>query len=61
MSNMVTTTVRIDSETKRKADKLFDDFGLTFNTAINIFLKQVIREEAIPFIIGNPPCNTLEE
>ncbi len=54
MNNMVTTTVRIDSETKRMADDLFADFGLNFNTAINIFLKQVIKDGAIPFRIGNP-------
>ena len=31
-------TIKIDDKLKDEADKLFNDLGLDFNTAINIFL-----------------------
>ena len=48
----VSTNITIDSDTKAKAQELFADFGLDLSTAINIFLRQAIRENAIPFPIS---------
>lgn len=45
----VNMTIRMDKDTKEKAQSLFSKFGLDMTTAINMFLKQSIREEAIPF------------
>ena len=45
----VNMTIRMDRETKEQAQNLFSKFGLDMTTAINMFLKQSIREEAIPF------------
>lgn len=42
--------IRIDIETKKEAEELFDSLGIKMTTAINIFLKQAIREKGIPFI-----------
>ena len=50
MSNS-TISVRIDSEVKDKADKLFNELGLNMSSAINVFLRQSIREQSIPFNI----------
>ena len=47
-----TANISIDEETKRKAQELFADFGMDLSTAINIFLRQAIRENAIPFMIS---------
>ncbi|MBQ7700501.1 MAG: type II toxin-antitoxin system RelB/DinJ family antitoxin [Clostridia bacterium] len=47
-----TANISIDEETKRKAQELFADFGMDLSTAINIFLRQAIRENAIPFTIS---------
>ena len=44
-------TVRIDSEMKSQFDKLCEQFGMSANTAFNIFVKAVIRSRSIPFII----------
>ena len=52
------TTIKIDVEVKEQAQQLFEDLGLTFSGAITIFLKQAIREQAIPFRIGNTPNAT---
>ena len=54
----VNTSIKIDEETKKEAQKLFKDLGLSLSTAINIFLKQAIREKGIPFYINSLPKNS---
>ena len=49
--------VRLDEETKQKADKLFGDLGFDTPTAVRIFLNQSIRREALPFEITKPAPN----
>ena len=44
-------TVRMDSQQKAQFDKLCEQFGMSANTAINIFVKAVIRSKSIPFPI----------
>lgn len=39
---------RTDIKTKQSAEKLFDDLGLDMTTALNMFLKQAVREQALP-------------
>jgi DNA-damage-inducible protein J len=48
---MTNITVRIDDEVKRDAEVLFDKLGLSISGAINVFFRQAIREQAIPFQI----------
>ncbi len=50
MSN--TITVRVDSDTKENANKVFKEVGLDMSTAVNIFLKQVIRSNGMPFMVS---------
>lgn len=47
----ISTSISLDSEVKVKAQELFADFGMDLSTAINIFLRQSIRENCIPFSI----------
>ena len=47
----VSTNITIDADTKAKAQEILADFGLDLSTAVNIFLRQMIRENAIPFTI----------
>ena len=42
-------TVRMDNQQKAQFDKLCEQFGMSANTAINIFVKAVIRSKSIPF------------
>ncbi|WP_374124824.1 type II toxin-antitoxin system RelB/DinJ family antitoxin [Leptotrichia hongkongensis] len=49
---MSATTINIDEETKKEAQELFKDLGMNLTTAINIFLKQAIRERGLPFYVG---------
>lgn len=41
----------IDEKVKREAEKLFEKLGLTTEEALNIFIKQSVREKGIPFKI----------
>ncbi len=47
----VNVTIRLDKKIKEEADSIFSDFGMSFNTAINLFIRQTIREQKIPFEI----------
>ena len=42
-------TVRMDEEIKRSFDELCRDFGMSSNTAFNIFARTVIKRQMIPF------------
>lgn len=48
-------TVRLDSQQKVMFDQLCEQFGMSANTAFNIFVRQVIRCRRIPFTIAAEP------
>lgn len=56
-SNM---NIRMDSEVKASAQELFAQFGLDMTTAINMFLRQSIRERGIPFDLHLEPSKELK-
>lgn len=60
---MATTniSIRMDAALKKEADQLFSEMGMNISTAFNIFVRQAIRERAIPFQIqlGNPNRETI--
>ena len=43
--------IRTDREVKLEAEKIFEELGLSMTTAINIFLRQTIRENGMPFTL----------
>ena len=45
----VNVTLRVDEDLKKQADTLFSELGLNMTTAFNIFLRQSVREQQIPF------------
>ena len=44
-------TVRMDADVKKRFDELCKDFGMSSNTAFNMFARAVIKSERIPFSI----------
>ena len=58
---MTTHSIQVDEKVEKEAEKLFSDFGLDISTAVNIFLRQSIRENCIPFNIQKevPNADTL--
>ena len=50
--DMATTTnlnIRTDKEIKEAAEYIFNELGISMTTAINMFLRQTIRTNGIPF------------
>ena len=58
----VNMSIRMDTELKRQAEAMLSEMGLNMTTAMNIFLKQVVRQGKIPFEISlnQPNAETLE-
>ena len=56
--------VRTDDQLKKQFDIVCNELGLNLSTAINIFMKAVVREREIPFKISAAPSfmvNSKEE
>jgi DNA-damage-inducible protein J len=50
-SIMATINIRTDSEIKRQAQQIFESLGLDMTTAINLFLRQTVRQQDMPFVL----------
>ncbi|MBQ1509247.1 MAG: type II toxin-antitoxin system RelB/DinJ family antitoxin [Erysipelotrichaceae bacterium] len=46
---MATITVRIDDKTKKEAEAVLKELGISASSAIHIFYRQIIRDQAFPF------------
>ena len=57
----VNMSIRMDTELKKQADAMLADMGLNMTTAMNMFLRQVVRQGKIPFEIATdiPNAETL--
>ena len=44
-------TIRLDTTLRKEAEALFADLGLNLATAFQIFLKQAIQEQGLPFAV----------
>ena len=45
--------IQIDSSVKKEATMVLTDLGLSMSSAINLFLKQVIKKNGLPFEVTN--------
>ncbi len=52
---LTTITARVDEKDKASFDAFCSNVGLNTSTAINLFVKAVLREKRIPFEIAQPP------
>ncbi len=55
----VNVTLRVDEDLKRQADALFSELGMNLTTAFNIFLRQSVREQQIPFRVSKNVPNAI--
>lgn len=55
-----TLNVRIDEDLKKQFENFCNQTGLNISTAINIFVKTVVRENQIPFKITTDPFYSAE-
>ena len=44
--------VRTDAAVKAQAQKIFESIGLDLSTAVNLFLRQTVRVNDLPFVVG---------
>ena len=52
---LVTLTARVDAHDKLDFDNFCSSVGLNTSTAVNLFVKAVLRENRIPFDIAQTP------
>lgn len=45
-------TLRMDKGLKESADQLFGSLGLSFTTAVNLFVRKALRTQSIPFDVS---------
>jgi DNA-damage-inducible protein J len=55
--------IRIDDDLKEQADSLFEELGMNMSTAVNVFIRQTLRQRKIPFAIAadSPPPGAAAE
>ena len=49
--------VMVDSKTKEEATVILKDLGLSMSSAITLFLRQVIKNDGLPFEVKNKTSN----
>lgn len=50
-------TIRLDNKLRQEAEALFADLGLNLATAFQIFLRQAIQEQGLPFEVKKKSFN----
>ncbi len=53
-------TVRLDADVKASFDKLCSEFGMSANTAMNVFARAVVQRGCIPFEIRSSAASASE-
>ena len=51
MAETTSLNIKIDRDLKNQADILFNAMGMTLTTAVNVFVRQAVQDQAIPFKI----------
>lgn len=54
----LTLNVRVDAKDKKNFEQFCSSVGINISTAVNMFIKAVLREQKIPFEVRS---NTLDE
>jgi DNA-damage-inducible protein J len=57
---MAQISIRIDDELRKSTEKILDELGLTMSSAMNIFARQIVRSQGLPFpltLSDNPAPN----
>lgn len=45
----VNVTIRMDKDLKKEADEVLNELGMSFTTAVTLFIKQCVRDRELPF------------
>ena len=55
MSESVNLSIRVNRQLKESAEALFGELGMNLTTALNVFLRQAVRQGGIPFSVQIDP------
>ena len=61
MKNNSPINVMVDSKTKEEANAILKDLGLSMSSAITLFLRQVIKNDGLPFEVKNKGNNDINQ
>ena len=53
----VSMNIRMDYEIKKQAQELFSNLGMDMTTAVNVFLRQAILRNGLPFSVKRSKQN----
>jgi DNA-damage-inducible protein J len=57
---MATINIRIDDDTKRNAERILKELGISASSAITMFYKQIILQRGLPFEVKMPAVRPLD-
>jgi DNA-damage-inducible protein J len=57
MTTTTNFTIRMDRGLKHEADQLFSELGMSLSTAFNVFIRQSLRVQGMPFEISREVPN----
>ena len=57
---MIRISIRMDENLRKEADAILNELGLNISSAVNIFLKQLVRQGGMPFAPTLETRHTLE-
>ncbi len=63
-ADSVNMSFRVDKRLKKQADELFKNLGMNTSVALNMFLTQSVRQQALPFLPDmclKMPSNEVQE
>ena len=48
----INVSIRMDAELKEQAEQVLSQLGMTLNGTINMFLRQIVRDQAVPLSLS---------
>ena len=51
-TDTINLSIRMERELKEQAERLFSELGMNMTTALNVFVRQSVRQGKIPFEIS---------
>lgn len=61
MKKSTAISIRVDGGLKEQSEKIMAEFGLNMTTTVNMLLKQIVREQAIPLTLSIDPGYKLRD
>lgn len=52
---LATLSAKVDSENKKEFEKFCEDTGMNVSVCINMFVKEVLRNHRLPFVVSSDP------